>query len=290
MRSALIVGCGDVGRRLGRQLGALGIQSVGVVRSETSARLVRESGIAVVRADLDIAESLAGVEPAGATVFYLAPPPSQGQQDPRIGHFLTRCAGSPPEKLVYISTSGVYGDCGGGVVTEDSPTRPQSDRAKRRLDAERQLRGWAAESGVEVVILRCGGIYGPGRLPIERLRQGMVVVCPEEAPYSNRIHSDDLARVCIAAARRGRGGEIYNVADGNQSTMTEYLYAVADAAGIRRPPCVPLAQAEQHLSPGMWSFIRESRRLDVSRMLGRLGVELRYPTLADGLRASLDAG
>jgi nucleoside-diphosphate-sugar epimerase len=289
MRSALIVGCGDVGRRLGRQLKALGIDSVGIVRSEASARLVRACGIEALQADLDRAESLGVVEPAGKTVFYLAPPPTEGQQDPRIGRFLARCAGGPPEKLVYISTSGVYGDCGGAFVTEDSPTRPQSDRAKRRLDAERRLLSWAAESGVEVMILRCGGIYGPGRLPIERLRQGMVVVCPEEAPYSNRIHSEDLARVCIAAARRGRGGEIYNVADGNQSTMTEYLYAVADAAGIARPRCVPLADAERHLSPGMWSFIRESRRLDVSRMLARLGVELCYPTLADGLRASLES-
>ena len=287
MHPALIVGCGDVGRRIGRQLAAKGRRSVGLVRSDKSAELVREQGIEPLIADLDSPESLRRLDATGSVVFYLAPPPGEGLTDPRIENFLGRCEDCRPERVVYLSTSGVYGDCGGAWVNEDRPPKPVSDRAKRRLYAEGVLSEWSSRSGVEIVILRCGGIYGPGRLPVERLRQGVVVVCPDEAPYSNRIHSEDLAQVCIAAAEHARGGEIFNVADGTSSTMTEYFYAVADTAGLPRPSCVPMSEAKDRLSPGMWSFIRESRRLDVSRMFERLQVELRYPSLADGLRESL---
>lgn len=287
MRPSLIIGCGDVGRRIGRQLAARGVPSVGLVRSQQSMDLLREWGISPVIADLDRPESLRELDTAGALVFYLAPPPTSGQTDPRMVSFVRSCRERPPARVVYISTSGVYGDCGGSWVTEDRAPDPASDRAKRRLDAERTLGKWAHGSGVEVVILRCGGIYGPGRLPVARLREGMVLVCPDEAPYSNRIHSDDLASVCIAAAERARAGEIFNVADGNTSTMTEYFYAVADALGLPRPRCVSMSQAQDQLSPGMWSFVRESRRLDVSRMFSRLGVKLCYPSLQEGLRASL---
>lgn len=287
MRSALIVGCGDVGRRLGRQLIDRGVPCIGVARSEAAARLAKEWGLASQTADLDDPASLGPLNTAGATVFYLAPPPASGHTDPRVRHFIDHCQDRLPSKVVYISTSGVYGDCGGAWVAEDRPPRPVSDRARRRLDAETRWLHWASDSGVEVVILRCGGIYGPGRLPIDRLREGVVVVCPDEAPYSNRIHSEDLASACIAAAQRAQGGEVFNIADGSPSTMTEYFYAVADAVGLPRPRCVSMRDAEAELSPGMWSFIRESRRLDVSKMFERLQLTLRYPTLAEGLRASL---
>jgi nucleoside-diphosphate-sugar epimerase len=137
------------------------------------------------------------------------------------------------------------------------------------------------------VILRVAGIYGPGRLPLARLREGTPVICPREAPPSNRIHAQDLAEVCLAAATRAPAGRIYNVSDGRPSSMTEYFYTVADLAGLPRPPCVPYAQAEAELGPGMWAFLSESRRLDSRRMLNELGITLRYPELADGLRASL---
>lgn len=284
MQTALIVGCGDVGRRLALRLLAAGERVIGVVRSSGSAARLKALGIPARVRDLD-----APGEPLptkDVTVFYLAPPPEGGAGDPRLGRFLHECASHGlPRRLVYISTSGVYGDCGGALVDETRPPLPQSDRARRRLDAEERLRAWSAERGVPVVILRVPGIYGPGRIPIERLRNGLVVVCPEEAPPSNRIHAEDLARVCIAAAERGRGGEVYNVADGEATSMTAYFYAIADHFGLPRPLCVPLAEAPERMSADMWSFLRESRRLDITKMRRELGVELLYPTLAAGLKA-----
>ncbi|RMG54962.1 MAG: hypothetical protein D6717_08760 [Gammaproteobacteria bacterium] len=145
---------------------------------------------------------------------------------------------------------------------------------------------WSAQTGVPVVRLRVGGIYAPDRLPEERLRAGRIrVLCPEDAPWSNRIHADDLAACCIAAAERGRNGGLYNASDGHPTTMTDYFYRVADCLGLPTPPCVRMeeAEAEGGLSPEMLSFVRESRRLDNRRMREELGVQLRYPELEAGL-------
>jgi nucleoside-diphosphate-sugar epimerase len=142
---------------------------------------------------------------------------------------------------------------------------------------------WSAKNGFPVVRLRVGGIYAPDRLPVARIRKGLTVICPEEAPWSNRIHADDLARVCIAAAERGESGDIYNAADGHPTTMTDYFYQVADYLGLPRPDCVSLSEADRSLSPAMLSFVRESRRLDITRMRQRLKVQLSYPILNEGL-------
>lgn len=236
--------------------------------------------------DLDRPLSLAGLPVADAIVFYLAPPPDTGSGDPRMRTFLgTLRPDGPPARIVYISTSGVYGDRQGAWVSEDTPPAPTTDRARRRLDAETALLDWHRSSGVPVVILRVGGIYGPGRLPLERLRRGEPVVREEEAPYTNRIHADDLAYVCILAAQRGRPGAIYNVSDGKPTTMTDYFKKVADKYGLPRPPQISLAEARTRLSPAMLSYIEESRRLDTRRLREELGVELRYSNLAAGLAA-----
>lgn len=285
MGPVLIVGCGDVGRRIARRLRARGAEVLALVRRPASAGRLRESGLEARAVDLDTA--LPALPTAGADVYYLAPPPAQGEGDPRLRGFLAQAAAAPPRRVVYVSTSGVYGDCRGAVVDESHPPHPQSPRARRRLDAERQLLAWS-QNGGEAVILRVAGIYGPGRLPVERLRRGLPVVCPEQAPPSNRIHAEDLARVCIAAAERGVPGGVYNVADGEGGSMTDYYYAVAERLGLPLPPCIPLAEAAEALGPGMWSFLRESRRLDVSRLRRELGVRLLYPTLAAGLEATLE--
>jgi nucleoside-diphosphate-sugar epimerase len=185
---------------------------------------------------------------------------------------------------VAISTSGVYGDRRGALVNEDTPPHPQVDRARRRLDMERQLREWTDEHGVPLVILRVGGIYGPGRLPLQRIRDQVPVLQEALAPSTNRIHVDDLVQVCVAAAERGGAGRIYNVSDGQDSNMTEYFYTIADAFGLPRPPEVDWAQAERVMSPGMLSYLRESRRMDNRRMLEELGVTLAYPDLVEGLK------
>ncbi len=287
----LIIGCGDVGLRLAHQAQSAGWgEIVGVVRSAQRAEALRAHNMTIMQMDLQDAHALNTLPTAGADVVYLAPPVADhGTQDQGMAHFLRRCNIQRPARIVYISTSGVYGDCQGATVTEQSPVNPATARARLRLDAEQQVQAFGQASAVPTVILRVAGIYGPGRLPLERIRAGMVVVCPEQAPLSNRIHADDLASICLAALQRAPAQAIYNVADGQASTMTDYFYAVADLAGLPRPPCVPLAEAAAHLSPMMMSFINESRVLDCQALFSQLQVQLRYPQLADGIRASLHA-
>ncbi|PLX85486.1 MAG: NAD(P)-dependent oxidoreductase [Desulfuromonas sp.] len=291
MNKILIIGCGDIGRRVAK----LAIEGGGTVtalaRSEKSAKRLEAEGVAAVRGDLDGMEPIGGLPTKGATVFYFAPPPGGGMLDTRVRVFCASVEpGEEPAKLVYISTSGVYGDCGGATVTEETPVNPQTARARRRLDAETLLAGWGKGRGIPVVILRVTGIYGPGRLPLARIREGHPVLRPEDASYTNRIHADDLVRVCLAAAEKGEDGEIFNVSDGQAGTMTEYFEAVADAAGLPRPPRIGLDEARKVMTPLMLSYIAESRRMDNARMLEKLGVQLLYPTLEAGLRASLEGG
>jgi len=282
----LIVGCGYLGQRLAARYGADGLPVSCVVRSESARAVLADAGLDSLRADLD-QDGLPALPSGGARLFYLVPPPAQGERDTRIRGLLGCLQGpAAPRRIVYISTTGVYGDCAGGWVDECSPVDAATSRARRRLDAEQALRDWG-ERGREYVILRVPGIYGPGRLPIERIRQGLPLVRPEEAPYTNRIHVDDLASACIAAMERGRTGEVYNVADGHPSTMADYFCRIADLAGLSRPPLVDLAEAERVLSPGMLSYQRESRRVSNRKLLEELGVELLYPTLEAGLRACL---
>ncbi len=289
MDRVLIVGCGDIGRRVARLWTARGAAVSGLARSPAAADRLSRLGIAPVPADLDDPRTLRGLPTRGALVCYFAPPPERGTDDPRARAFADAVpAGEAPAKLVYMSTTAVYGDLGGGWATEETPAAPATDRGRRRLDAENVLLAWGRERGVPVVVLRVAGIYGPGRLPVEAIRRGTPVLDAAEAPYTNRIHADDLARVCVAAAERGRGGRIYNVSDGIPGTITEYFHAVADRLGLPRPRTVGLAEARKLLSPALLSYLSESRRLATRRMREELGVALLYPTLAAGLEASLD--
>ena len=222
---------------------------------------------------------------ADALLYYFAPPPAEGTTDSRLARLLAAIDPSHrPRRIVYISTSGVYGDCQGALVTEERPPQPLTPRARRRLDAEQTLLGWSEQHGCPVTILRVGGIYGPGRLPLERIRQGMPVLREEEAPPSNRIHADDLARICHCAAGRPGPSTIYNTSDGQHSTMTEYFLAVARAAGLPAPPQITLAEAREQLSPAMLSYLQESRRLDISKLRRELDYTFLYPTLEAGLK------
>ena len=292
-KQVFIIGCGDIGRRVALQWQQRAVPVHGLARSESSAQAMRAAGITPLRADLDLAESLAGLTlPPHSLLYYFAPPPDTDQADPRMGRFITalRAASSPPspgslpQRMVLISTSGVYGDHQGRQVNEDTPPDPQVDRARRRFDAEQQLRNFGRAQQLDVVVLRVGGIYGPDRLPEKRLRQRVPMVYEDEAPQTNRIHADDLAQVCVAAAQRGRADAVYNVSDGNDSNMTEYFNAVADHLGVPRPPLISMQEAERTLSAGMVSYLKESRRMDNRRMLRELGVTLRYPDLATGLK------
>jgi len=282
----LIVGCGYVGRRVAALHLARGEAVTGVVRSTEGAQALAREGIEPVLADLD--RPPLALPTRGAGVYYFAPPPDTGTTDPRLAGFLAGLTASgEPRRIVYIGTTGIYGDCHGEWVDESRPANPSVDRARRRWDAECQLRHWAEATSGGLVILRVAGIYGPGRLPLERLRRGLPMVAEDEAPWTNRIHADDLAAVCVAAMDRAPAGAVYNVSDGHPGNMADYFNRVADLAGLPRPPLVRLADAGGRLSEGLLSYLRESRRLDNRRMRDELGVTLRYPTLAEGLPACL---
>ncbi len=283
----LLIGCGYVGTRLARQYLNLGQSVTGVVRSAPGVARLMELGIPALAADL-ARDDLNGLPVRGSQVFHMAPPPASGTRDLHTRRLVDafRSAGDP-RRVVYISTTGVYGDCGGAWVDETWPARPAADRARRRWDAERTLTGWSQTTGGELIVLRVAGIYGPGRLPLERIRQAVPMVREAESPYSNRIHVDDLATVCMAAMERGQSGAVYNACDGSPSTMTDYFLAVADAAGLPRPPLIPMAGAAGPISEAMLSYLAESRRLSNRRLNEELGVVLRYPTLAEGLPSCL---
>ena len=294
MNDILIIGCGYVGMRLARQylerpeLGR-GRRVLGLVQSAAGLARLAAAGIPGLCADLATGD-LDALPLAGASIFHLAPPPGAGREDPgtrRLAAALAR-ADRPP-RVVYISTTGVYGDCQGAWVDESWPARPGADRAHRRWDAEESLRAWSTATGGELVILRVAGIYGPGRLPLERIRQGVPMVRAEDSPYSNRIHVDDLVGACVLAMERGEPGAVYNACDDCPSTMTDYFLAIADAAGLPRPPLIPMAEAGGQVSAAMLSYLAESRRLSNRRLREDLGLKLRYPSLAKGLPACLAA-
>ncbi|MEY4685231.1 MAG: hypothetical protein RLZ25_1690 [Pseudomonadota bacterium] len=279
-----IVGCGDIGLRLARRLRAEGIPVAALARSPLRAQTLETEGITPFLGDLDESTPALTLPGGIQTLYYLAPPPPAGPGDPRMRHGLAALQ-TVPKRLIYISTSGVYGDCEGAWIDEEAPLKPKTDRARRRVEAERLVKDYAERTGCEVLVLRVPGIYGDGRLPETRIRQGLPVIDPHEAPFSNRIHADDLAEACIRARTSGIPGHAYNISDGHPSTMTDYFWQVADHLGLPRPPAIPLAEAREVLTPAMLSFMEESKRLDNRRMREELGVVLRYPTLQDGLNA-----
>jgi nucleoside-diphosphate-sugar epimerase len=286
-----IIGCGYLGQRVAGELQQSGEQVVGVVRSVISAEALKTAGITPMLLDLDQplpdTFSTADLPLQGSELFYFAPPPSSGVSDTRVRNLirLFETLGHP-RRVVYLSTTGVYGDCQGRWVDETHAVDPVVERARRRWDAEQVFREWRARSGGSLVVLRVAGIYGPGKLPLERIEKGLPMVRESEAPFTNRIHVDDLVQVCMAAMARGGDGEIYNVSDGRPGTMTDYFNRVADRAGLPRPAQISLADGEQQLSAGMMSYMRESRRLRNDKMLSELGITLIHPDLAHGLEAS----
>lgn len=280
MQDLFIVGCGAVGRRIASLALEQGVNVATFNRGDAGLQGARHfSG------NLDDPATLKALPTRGAGVVYLAPPRGGGIEETRVSAFCAAIApGDEPEKVVYISTSGVYGDCGGAPVTEDTEPNPQTSRGKRRLHGERLFLAWGRERGVAVVVLRVTAIYAPDRLPVSQLRSGQPVLREEEALPGNRIHADDLSRICLAALDRGKDGDIFNVSDGSSSTMTSYFNAAADRLGLPRPAQVTMEEARRVMTPLMISYFSESRVVDSRKMLDRLGITLLYPDLEAGLK------
>ena len=282
-----VIGCGYTGRRLANEARDAGWPVAGLVRSSAAAAELEALGIAPGLLDLD-AEPV-HLDPdliEARAIVYMVPPPPAGVEDDRARNFLA-ALDTRPAVVVYLSTSGVYGDCSGARVDETSPPSPRTDRAKRRLAAEQTFRTWCSESRVPLRILRVPGIYGPGRLPLERIRKRVPIPEPGATGPGNRIHVDDLATACLAAARYNGALDTFNVGDGDPRDMNAWFRAVADAAGLPRAPELPMDTLLEKISPAFASFLTESRELDVTRMHRDLGVTLRYPDFESGIRASL---
>ena len=287
MKRVLIVGFGDIARRMVPLLrGRCRIYALSR-RPEELAPL-RAAGVTPIRGDLDAPDSLDALAGLAHDVVHLAPPPDRGARDTRTAHLIAALArgASLPQQFVYISTSGVYGDCRGELVTETRPPRPRTERARRRADAERQLREWGRRSGVRVAILRVPGIYAADRLSVARLARGTPALAPEEDAYVNHVHADDLARIVVAALYRGGHGRMYNASDDAPIRMGDYFDLVAEHFGLPRPPRVTRAEAEAAVPAQLLSFMDESRRLANRRLKAELRLKLRYPTVREGIAAA----
>jgi len=285
----ILAGCGYTGNRTGRLWKAAGHRVWCLVRTEASAARAAQAGLIPVRCDLDSQEPLPSLPVREAMICYFVPPPRR-DQDTRLRRFLRGLEPQGlPRTFLYISTSGVYGDSNGQWVTEATPPHPETARARRRVDAERTLQAWAAGRDVRAVILRVPAIYGPDRIPVQKIRDKVPVLRWEDAPFSNRIHVDDLAQICVTAALAGDRNQVFNVSDGDPRRVTDYYFTVADLLGLDRPPAISMAEALRTMSPMRLSFLRESRRIDNRQLLDSLDISLQYPSLESGVTASLRA-
>jgi dTDP-4-dehydrorhamnose reductase len=275
--SLLVLGAGYVGHRL-------------QVRAAASGRYEAVHGFRSRDWNLDSDAPPPTIE--GTRVAYLVPPPPAGETDPRLTRAMAAllCPQHRVERFVYVSTTGVYGDTEGGVVDEDTPPRPLTARARRRWSAEQSVRDTCMQRNIEWTILRVPGIYGPGRLPLERLQRGEPLPRSAETRPGNRIHVDDLVLALeLALLHPSAANSIFNVGDGDATSQPAFQRRLAELAGLPPPVLVADEEARSRLSPEAWSFLAESRRVETQRIRERLGFVPRHADCREGLRASLTA-
>jgi nucleoside-diphosphate-sugar epimerase len=285
----LIVGCGDIGLRLARAL-PRGVRVLALTSSPARLPEMRARGITPLQGNLDQRWTLTRLAGLAGGVVHLAPPPTgSGTDDPRTRALLRALAlRTPPLRFVYASTTGVYGDCGGGRIDESRALAPGTARARRRVDAERQVRVFGRQAGTRTSLLRVPGIYAPDRAggtPRERLLRGTPVLRAEDDVFTNHIQADDLARALVMALWRGKPQRAYHASDDSVLKMGDYFDLAADLYGLPRPPRLARADAQLHLAPMLLSFMGESRLLDNRRLKQELRLRLRYPTVREGLGA-----
>jgi nucleoside-diphosphate-sugar epimerase len=296
---ALIVGFGDIGFRVAAMLSqekeiavdAL-IRNLDAEKKSRAMRAGTHGNVRACEGDLSNAASMAefqGIAHTAAydTVFHFAPPPNSGNADTHTEHLLSTLPASV-KRLIYISTTGVYGDCGGASIDESQALQPATDRAKRRVAAETTLRTWCAARDVVLTILRAPGIYAEDRLPIERLRAQTPALRDEDDVFTNHIHAHDLANSAIHAVFQA-STDVFNIVDDSDMKMGAYFDLVADHLGVPRAPRISRDDAARVISPAMLSFMRESRRIQNEKMKrlliapGETTFRLRYPSVADFL-------
>ena len=287
----LLVGCGDIALRAAPLL-RVHYRLLGLCRRPENYDQLRLRGITPVFGDLDNPKSLNRLAGIAHAVLHLAPPPNHGERDMRTTNLLVALTKRPtmkriilPQRFIYISTSGVYGDCNGALIDETCPINPRTERSVRRANAEIQVRNWGLRNRVRVSILRVPGIYAADRLPLARLRENTPMLLPDEDCYTNCIHADDLVHIIFAALRHAKPGRIYHACDDSRLKMGAYFDLIADRIGIPRPPRVARAKANEHISVSMLSYMKESRQLMNIRIKNELHVNLRYPTVTEGITA-----
>lgn len=278
-----IAGCGDIGCRIASKAVSRGIEVAALSRSEKRMELIK--GVKAVTGSLDDPENLPSLPVKDSAVIYLVPPPGGGIQDTRVTAFLGSLKpGEEPSKIIYISTTSVYGDCGEQLVDESFPLNPGNHTARRRVDAEQQMQKWCMEHEVSLAILRVSGIYSIDRIPMHRIYSREPLLDEAFSGFTNRIHADDLANICLAAVERAEDGDIFNVSDGEIGRMNDYFNAITDAIGVERLPVVGPDEARQLMTPLMYGYMTESRKINSEKMIRKLGIKLEFPSLKDGLK------
>lgn len=307
-QNILIAGFGDIGRRVALQLRhGHHFQIEALIRKSSAvARHPEVAGVRKVRllrGDLGNPRSLQKIHGRADTILHFAPPPGTGKFDTHTKNLLRALAGSSriahrathpflrsrlsmlPRRIIYISTTGVYGNCNGENIDETRPVKPESARAKRRVDVEKQLRKWGRSNDVAITILRAPGIYAEDRLPLDRLKRQTPVLAQADDVFTNHIHADDLAAAVVTAMHQQwpKRCRVFNVVDDSELKMGDYFDQVADAYGLARPPRISREDAELRIAPMLLSFMRESRRISNARAKRELKIVLRYPTLTSAL-------
>lgn len=288
----LIIGCGDVALRTVPLL-KTHYRILGLYRNADRADLLRANDVTPIYGNLDCPKSLKKLAGIAHLVLHLAPPPNYGKRDTRTLHLLSALTKKKktnpailPQRLIYISTSGVYGDCRGDLIDETHPVQPENDRAIRRIFAEKQIRNWGKRNHISTCIVRVPGIYAVNRLPLQRLRDGHPTLLDAEDSYTNHIHAEDLAQIIFAAIRFAKTNRIYHACDDSHLKIGEYFDLVADYSGLPHPPRITRSQAQEQITPSMLSFMKESRRLRNVRIKKELHINLLYPTVHEGIKAA----
>ncbi len=293
-KNTVIMGCGFIGKKLIKELLKYhhDIQHAAnhikvLVKTAQSQQQCEALGVASYQLDMDDKGASLAVDlfHKPTILYYFTPPPAQGREDTRIRAFiqlLQQQTSQTISKIILISTTGVYGNCHGQWVDENTPVNPSADRAYRRLDAEQQMQAYCEKMDIALVILRVSGIYSADKLPLKRIKAQTPIVCQQDSPYSNRIHSDDLVTICLKAGLMDVKG-IFNCADGHPSTMYDYFIAVARTNNLPEPLSISLEQAKTQLSAGMLSYMAESRRINNQKLLSEFKISLQYPSLEQGL-------